>query len=117
MYRAGGAVVSTVTSWYQRGYVSSRACALRLCKLLLTVKILLFLTRDFLHVLCHVQQEMLGGLNRFKTHLISFIGNLLETVQKQKKQECDLESFIYTTSMHEINADSLRADHDSRFII
>ena len=62
-------------------------------------------------------QEMLGGLNRFKTHLISFIGNLLETVQKQKKQECDLESFIYTRSMHEINADSLRADHDSRFII
>ena len=28
-------------------------------------------------------QEMLGGLNRFKTHLISFIGDLLETVQKQ----------------------------------
>ena len=30
-------------------------CALRLCKLLSTVKILLFLTRDFLLVLCHVQ--------------------------------------------------------------
>ena len=83
MYRAGGAVVSTIT--------------------IVGINIML--------------QEMLGGLNRFKTHLISFIGNLLETVQKQKKQECDLESFIYTRSMHEINADSLRADHDSRFII
>ena len=31
------------------GYVSWRACTLRLCKLLSTVKILLFLTRDFLH--------------------------------------------------------------------
>ena len=28
-------------------------------------------------------EEMLGRLNRFKTHLISFIGDLLETVQKE----------------------------------
>ena len=62
-------------------------------------------------------EEMLGRSNRFKTHLISFIRDLLETVQKESKQDCDLENFIYTRSMHEMNADSLRADHDSRFII
>ena len=62
-------------------------------------------------------EEMLGRSNRFKTHLISFIRDLLETVQKESKQGCDLENFIYTRSMHEMNADSLRADHDSRFII
>ena len=62
-------------------------------------------------------EEMLGRSNRFKTHLISFIRDLLEIVQKESKQECDLENFIYTRSMHEMNADSLRADHDSRFII
>ena len=57
-------------------------------------------------------EEMLGRSNCFKTHLISFIRDLLETVQKESKQECDLENFIYTRSMHEMNADSLRADHD-----
>ena len=62
-------------------------------------------------------EEMLGRSNRSKTHLISFIRDLLETVQKESKQDCDLENFIYTRSMHEMNADSLRADHDSRFII
>ena len=50
-------------------------------------------------------EEMLGRSNRFKTHLISFIRDLLETVQKESKQECDLENFIYTRSMHEMNAD------------
>ena len=38
--------------WLKRSDVSWRACALRLCKLLSTVKTLLFLTRDFL---CLVQ--------------------------------------------------------------
>ena len=57
-------------------------------------------------------EEMLGRSNRFKTHLTSFIGDLLETVQKESKQEGDLENFIDTISMQEMNADSLRADHD-----
>ena len=35
---------------------SWRACALRLCKLLSTVKTLFFLTRDFLHVRSEVMQ-------------------------------------------------------------
>ena len=39
-----------------KGDVSWRACALRLCKLLSTVKILLFLTRDFLRVRSEVMQ-------------------------------------------------------------
>ena len=47
-----------------RGYVSWRACALRFCKLLSTVKILLFLTRDFLHVLCHVQGSEFREVNK-----------------------------------------------------
>ena len=46
--------------------------------------------------------------------LISYhlLETLLETAQKQSKQECDLENFVYTRSMHEMNADSLRADHN-----
>ena len=50
--------------WYYRDYVSWRACALRLCKLLSTVKILLFLTCDFLHVLCHVQGSEFREVNK-----------------------------------------------------
>ena len=56
---------------------------------------------------------MLGRSNRFKTHLLyHLLETLLETAQKQSRQECDLENFIYTRSMHEMNADSLRADYD-----
>ena len=39
-------------------------CALRLYKLLTTVKILLSLTRDFLHVLCHVQGSVFREVNK-----------------------------------------------------
>ena len=57
-------------------------------------------------------EKVLGRSNRFKTNLLSFIRDLLETAQKESKQECDLENFMYTRSMHEMNVDSLRADHD-----
>ena len=66
-------------------------------------------------------EEMLGRSNRFKTHLLSFIRDFIRDSANAVQTGMRPWKFIYTRSMflmHELmNADSLRADHDSRFII
>ena len=76
LFRAVGELCSPY-----RGYVSWRACALRLCKLLSTVKILLFLTRDFLHERSEVRdgplEKLWGGREIFEPQEFFFVSKFL----------------------------------------